>query len=53
MLTSYKKNDKKGYTLEAMPQVEYQRLPGHAQTHISGARGSGAQPQEYRRLHPA
>jgi excinuclease ABC subunit A len=34
MLTSYKKNDKKGYTLEAMPQVEYQRLPGHAQTHI-------------------
>src|SRR5213083_1357359 len=34
MLTSYRKNDRKGYTLEAMPQVEYQRLPGHAQTHI-------------------
>src|SRR3954452_204570 len=34
MLTSYRKNDKKGLSLEAMPQVEYQRLPGHAQTHI-------------------
>src|SRR5437867_12011892 len=34
MLTSDRKNDRKGYTLEAMPQVEYQRLPGHAQTHI-------------------
>src|SRR6478672_3340737 len=33
MLTSYKKNERRGY-LEAMPQVEYQRLPGHAQTHI-------------------
>src|ERR671936_830796 len=34
MLTSYRNNELKGYTLEAMPQVEYQRLPGHAQTHI-------------------
>src|SRR5438045_4696159 len=34
MLTSYKKSERKGYTLEAMPQVEHQRLPGHAQTHI-------------------
>src|SRR5256714_13434283 len=34
MLTSYRKNERKGYTLEAMPQVEHQRLPGHAQTHI-------------------
>src|SRR5438445_5122779 len=33
MLTSYKKNERRGY-LEAMPQVEHQRLPGHAQTHI-------------------
>src|SRR5437868_9089184 len=32
MLTSFNKNDKKGYPLAAMPQVEYQRLPGHAQT---------------------
>src|ERR671930_556282 len=40
MLTSYRKNELKGYTLEAMPQVEHQRLPGHAQTHIvvKGAR---------------
>ncbi len=35
MLRSYNKSDsRKGYSLEAMPQVEYQRLPGHAQTHI-------------------
>src|SRR5437588_7824143 len=34
MVLSYNKNDRKTHTLEAMPQVEYQRLPGHAQTHI-------------------
>src|SRR6478672_3188598 len=37
MVLSYSKNDRangKAHTLEAMPQVEYQRLPGHAQTHI-------------------
>src|SRR5437667_28760 len=35
MLTSYKKNERRGY-LEAMPQVEYQRLPGHAHCPICG-----------------
>src|SRR5436305_9573481 len=34
MLTSYNKSERKGYSLEAMPQVEHRRLPGHAQTHI-------------------
>jgi excinuclease ABC subunit A len=34
MLRSYNKSDRKGTPLEAMPQVEHQRLPGHAQTHI-------------------
>jgi excinuclease ABC subunit A len=37
MVLSYNKSDRhngKAYALEAMPQVEYQRLPGHAQTHI-------------------
>src|SRR3982750_473552 len=34
MLTSYNKNNGKAHSLEAMPQVEHQRLPGHAQTHI-------------------
>src|SRR3954464_6465598 len=34
MLRSYNKSDKNGHGLEAVPQVEHQRLPGHAQTHI-------------------
>ena len=37
MVLSYSKNDRnngKAHPLEAMPQVEHQRLPGHAQTHI-------------------
>src|SRR3954471_1769158 len=37
MVLSYSKNDRsngKSHSLEAMPQVEHQRLPGHAQTHI-------------------
>src|SRR3954465_10440540 len=34
MLRSYNKSDRNGSQLEAVPQVEYQRLPGHAQTHI-------------------
>src|SRR3954449_10103712 len=34
MVLSYNKNNGKAHSLEAMPQVEYQRLPGHAQTHI-------------------
>src|SRR6476619_481539 len=40
MVLSYNKNNGKAHSLEAMPQVEYQRLPGHAQTHIvvKGAR---------------
>src|SRR5215212_1988961 len=40
MVLSYNKNNGKAHSLEAMPQVEHQRLPGHAQTHIvvKGAR---------------
>src|SRR5690242_11338559 len=34
MLRSYNKSDRNGHGLESVPQVEYQRLPGHAQTHI-------------------
>jgi excinuclease ABC subunit A len=33
MLRSYNKSERNGY-IESMPQVEHQRLPGHAQTHI-------------------
>src|SRR5215210_5436182 len=34
MVLSYSKNDRKVHSLDVMPQVEHQRLPGHAQTHI-------------------
>src|SRR5438045_1426349 len=37
MVLSYSKNDRsngKAHAIEAMPQVEHQRLPGQAQTHI-------------------
>ena len=34
MLRDYNKSNRKGSLLEAMPQVEHKRLPGHAQTHI-------------------
>jgi excinuclease ABC subunit A len=35
MLRAYtKSNSRNGHSLEAVPQVEHQRLPGHAQTHI-------------------
>ena len=34
MVLRYDKNERKAHSPEAMPQVEHQRLPGHAQTHI-------------------